>query len=137
MCVQPHTQDCDLPASRLPCSDVSHLAVCCWWLMACRFQQGKRHGQGVQVVRGAYQYTGAWQEDRRCGPGTCTYADGSVYEGDWCKDVYHGQGCFKGADGSAYEGGWVDGKQHGQGEAPPNAFWLHQIMHHAGCPHSM
>jgi hypothetical protein len=103
--------------------------------MACSFLQGKRHGQGVQVVRGAYQYTGAWQEDRRCGPGTCTYADGSVYEGEWRKDAYHGQGCFKGADGSAYEGGWLDGKQHGQGEPFPNM--LYQSMRHAGCPHSM
>ena len=84
--------------------------------IAVRFKGGLRHGQGVQLVKGVYEYTGQWKDDVRSGQGKCRYADGSCYDGEWHGDDWHGAGLLVATDGSKYQGEWLQGKQHGTGE---------------------
>ncbi|EAS04950.1 IQ calmodulin-binding motif protein (macronuclear) [Tetrahymena thermophila SB210] len=80
-----------------------------------QWNNGLRHGRGIQFWPDGSVYQGDWVEDMADGKGRLIHPDGDYYQGDWQKDRAQGIGIFVHVDGNKYEGEWYQDKQHGQG----------------------
>ncbi|KPA76892.1 hypothetical protein ABB37_07284 [Leptomonas pyrrhocoris] len=87
------------------------------------WQDGMRHGDGVQQYANESVYTGQWVHNARHGRGTLRYCTGDVYEGEWDGDVPSGRGAMGWVDASKaffkelYVGEWRDGQPEGAGQS--------------------
>lgn len=108
----------------------------------CSFDGTDRHGEGLQLVEGWWQYRGAWSRGERHGHGECRYLMGARgaapcerelvtlhgaaettaledaggrYVGTWTAGMRHGTGRMEWRSGAWYEGTWVAGAPHGVG----------------------
>jgi hypothetical protein len=101
------------------------------------FQQGLKHGEGVEqycdgtVYKGAYKdgwrdglgdlfdkdgqaiYVGSWLDDKKHGKGVCQYKSPTPYPGSYTghfkSDQRHGRGTLTTDEGTKYEGDWCHG----------------------------
>ncbi|ORC87532.1 uncharacterized protein TM35_000211380 [Trypanosoma theileri] len=116
------------------CRSVPHIYGSLWWgkrhYYCGDFQEGRRHGRGVQIFPNGEQYVGQFIDDVWDGPGVYCADDGTVYEGLWregrlatlryrgevdAQQRPHGCGESYSADGGRYNGEWSHGVWHGTG----------------------
>jgi DNA polymerase III epsilon subunit family exonuclease len=79
------------------------------------FQNGLRHGRGIQTFANGDRYDGDWIEDIRNGIGTYTWPNGSQYKGGWVNGRMAGQGSLTWVNGDYHEGIFANGLRHGKG----------------------
>lgn len=53
---------------------------------------GKKHGQGVLIMKDGSKFVGEFKDGEICGQGTKTYECGMCYTGGWLNGERHGQG---------------------------------------------
>jgi len=80
-----------------------------------QWQNGDRHGVGVQTYADGSIYHGKWLDDEKAG-GTLVFDSGEMYQGQWKNGMMHGKGALVYEDGSMYDGDWSLGMKHGQGK---------------------
>lgn len=75
-----------------------------------------RHGEGTFITDGgAARYEGGWQDGMRHGTGVQQYANGSLYSGQWAHNARQGRGTLRYQSGDVYEGEWNDDVPAGHG----------------------
>jgi DNA polymerase III epsilon subunit family exonuclease len=79
------------------------------------FQNGLRHGRGIQTFANGDRYDGDWVKDIRDGNGTYTWPSGNQYKGGWVNGRMAGQGLLTWVDGGSHEGMFANGLRHGKG----------------------
>jgi len=84
------------------------------------FEQGKKTGEGVLIMRDGSKYAGEWENGEIMGQGTRTYDDGTEYVGEFCKGEKNGYGEVtygrRNAREEYYKGAWVMNIRHGFGQ---------------------
>lgn len=79
------------------------------------FQNGKRHGRGIQTWPDGARYEGEYQSDKRHGHGIFTWPSKERYEGAFVDGKRHGQGVYVWPNGAKFEGIYLDGQRDGSG----------------------
>jgi DNA polymerase III epsilon subunit family exonuclease len=79
------------------------------------FQNGKRHGRGIQKFANGDCYDGDWIEDIRNGHGVYTWANGNQYKGGWVNGRMSNQGLLTWPNGDSHDGMFANGLRHGKG----------------------
>jgi len=75
------------------------------------FDNGLKHGSGVETWEGGARYVGNYQHDKRNGKGCYTYPDGRKFNGDYKNNEPDGNGTQTSSDGSVlHEGEWSMGE---------------------------
>ena len=103
-----------------------------------QWQDGYRHGHGIQTFANGDQYVGEWNEGEEHGQGTLTRANGDKYVGGWQDGYHEGQGQLTDYDGDIYIGLWKDGSRSGYGiqstisGSKYEGMWEHDLMHGKG-----
>lgn len=80
-----------------------------------QYQNGMRHGYGVQISKNGIIYEGMWIEDVCNLYGRLIHPDGTIYEGEIKNGQAHGKGKSLAPNGSSYEGRWIEGMMDGYG----------------------
>ncbi|MFZ4099602.1 MAG: MORN repeat-containing protein [Chlamydiia bacterium] len=104
-----------------------------------QWQDGQRHGRGIQYYDDGTVYDCEWDRDvphghakltfpsgvvfegafvhgEVCGYGKKIYPNGGVYEGCWKDSVRHGKGVMQYENGTVYEGQWKNDLMEGFGK---------------------
>ncbi|GHB53852.1 hypothetical protein [Persicitalea jodogahamensis] len=80
------------------------------------FQNGKKHGFGVQYYPGgAIRYKGIFRDDLRSGEGTYYFTNGDKFVGFFLHNVPEGKGTYFYADGERFAGNFHEGMREGYG----------------------
>ena len=73
----------------------------------------KPHGEGKYIWNNSDDiYEGSWQDGVRHGKGIQKYSNGDTYQGDWFNNKKHGQGIYIWNNGDIYQGNWRDGRKN-------------------------
>jgi hypothetical protein len=70
---------------------------------------GKRDGQGTNMLPDGSKYVGEWKDDKGNGQGTITLPTGEKYVGEFKNGKRDGQGTNTWPTGQKYVGEWKDG----------------------------
>ncbi len=72
--------------------------------------------QGTYKCVNENEYSGGrWEDGKRHGQGICKYVNEDEYSGKWNDTHNGGQGTYIYVNRNEYSGGWKDGYHHGQG----------------------
>lgn len=81
-----------------------------------QFEDGLKHGHGIQTTADGHHYEGEFRDGKMQGKGRMTYKSGDVYDGEWVRGKQEGEGEMKNAkDGWSYSGEWRRGRRSGRG----------------------
>lgn len=80
-----------------------------------QFQNGKRHGYGIMVMRDGKFYEGQFENDQRSGEGTFYWSDGRVYRGFYKNDEKCGRGVHVWTTTSSFFGHFFNNLRSGFG----------------------
>jgi prepilin-type processing-associated H-X9-DG protein len=79
------------------------------------WRNDKRHGWGVEVLKGSVVYEGEYQDDEMHGQGTYHYPSGSILTGTFVRNKVSGQGSIQISNGDRFTGEYVDNERQGWG----------------------
>ena len=82
--------------------ETKYIRYVCVWL------NGKRGGEGSEILVDGTTYEGHYKKGKYHGIGKITFPDGGTYFGEWYQNVKHGDGEQIWPDGTKYTGHWYN-----------------------------